>query len=228
MRLANSMSPATSSLDAHGKPGLGSSLSINITCSMSAWQDMSFISNDENLAGSFEGRTSTILIWMAPRSFDNVLNGDIMQWLSVFARDQATMAIVATAFPGSIEEESTPLEAFDTIENDQDRDMMDISEDAGQQETELDGVDIPNLPITEAARRAGWRKLRQKVRIAMRRLHKQFGHVPQKVLLNLLRSARVSKEYIDAVKYFRCIECEETAPRRTDHKTSMPNRYEFR
>ena len=75
--------------------------------------------------------------------------------------------------------------------------------------------------------RAGWRRLPQKVRIAIRRLHRQFGHVPDKVLTNLLRSARVSKEYIDAVKYFRCIECEETAPQRTSHKTSMPNRYEF-
>ena len=104
---------------------------------------------------------------------------------------------------------------------------MDVSEDAVQQETELDGVDIPNLPIKEAERRTGWRKLPQKVRIAIRRLHRQFGHVPQKVLLNLLKSARVSKEYLDAVKYFRCIECEETAPRRTGHKTSMPNRYQF-
>ena len=49
----------------------------------------------------------------------------------------------------------------------------------------------------------------------------------KKVLLNLLRSARVSKQYIDAVKYFRCVECEENAPRRTGHKTSLPNRYEF-
>ena len=65
------------------------------------------------------------------------------------------------------------------------------------------------------------------MRIAIRRLHRQFGHVPQKILLNLLRSARVSKEYIDAVKYFRCTECEEAAPRRTGHETSMPNRYEF-
>ena len=92
-----------------------------------------------------------------------------MEWLSVYARDQATMALVATTFPGSIEEESTPLEAFDAIENEQDRAMMDVSEDAIQQETELDGVDIPNLPIKEAERRAGWRKLPQKVRIAIRR-----------------------------------------------------------
>ena len=46
-------------------------------------------------------------------------------------------------------------------------------------------------------------------------------------MLNLLRSARVSKQYIDAAKYFRCVECEENAPRRTGHKTSLPNRYEF-
>ena len=142
-------------------------------------------------------------------------------------RDQATMALVASAFPGSIEEESVPLEAFDTVEGEQDRAMMGAAEDAIQQETELDEVDIPNLPIKEAERRAGWRSLPQKVRIAIRRLHRQFGHVPQKVLLNLLRSARVSKQYIDAVKYFRCVECEESAPRRTGHKTSLPNRYEF-
>ena len=150
-----------------------------------------------------------------------------MEWLSVYARGQATMALVATAFPGSIEEESAPLEVFDTVENEQDRAMMDVSEDAVQQETELDEVAILNLPIKEAERRAGWRRLPQKVRIAIRRLHRQFGHVPHKALLNLLRSARVSKQYIDAVKYFRCIECEESAPRRTGHKTSLPNRSEF-
>ena len=105
--------------------------------------------------------------------------------------------------------------------------MMDVSEDAIRQETELDGVDIPNLPIKEAERRAGWRKPPQKVRIAIRSLHRQFGHVPEKVLLNLLRSARVSKQCLEAVKYFRCIEREESAPRRTGHKTSIPNRYAF-
>ena len=36
---------------------------------------------------------------------------------------------------------------------------MDVSEDAIQQKTDLDEVDIPNLPIKEAERRAGWRRL---------------------------------------------------------------------
>ena len=144
--------------------------------------DISFISNDESLAETFEGWTSNSYPHMAPRSFDDVLSGDIMVWLSVYARDQATMALVATAFPGSIEEEATPLGEFDTVENEQDRAMMDVSEDAIQQETELDGVDMLNLAIKEAERGAGWRQLPQKARVAIRRLHRQFGHVPQKVL----------------------------------------------
>ena len=106
--------------------------------------DISFISNDESLAESFEGWASNSYPHMAPRSFDDVLNGDIMEWLSVYARDPASMARIATAFPGSIEEESTP--SCDTVENDQDRAMMDVSEDVIQQETELDEVDSPNCP----------------------------------------------------------------------------------
>ena len=68
--------------------------------------DISFISNDEILAESFEGWTSNSYPHLAPRSFDDVLTGDIMEWLSVYARDQGTMALEATAFPGSLEEES--------------------------------------------------------------------------------------------------------------------------
>ena len=102
--------------------------------------DISFISNDEGLADSFQGWTSNSYPSMAPRSFDDVPSGSIMEWLRVYAGDQATMALVATAFPGSIEEESSPLNEFDTVETDQDRARMDVSEDAIQQETELAGV----------------------------------------------------------------------------------------
>ena len=107
--------------------------------------DISFISSDGSLAESFEGWTRNNYPHMSPRSFDDVFRGDIMEWLSVYARDQATMVLVATEFPGSIEEESTPLKEFDTGETEQDRAMMDVSEDAIQLEPELDGVDTPNL-----------------------------------------------------------------------------------
>ena len=49
-------------------------------------RDISLISNDESLAESFEAWTGNSYPHMAPRSFDDVLNGDILEWLSVYAR----------------------------------------------------------------------------------------------------------------------------------------------
>ena len=105
---------------------------------------------------------------------------------------------------------------------------MDAPEDAIQQKTELDGVDIPNLPIKEAERRAGWRKLPQKIRIAIRRLHRQFGHVPQRVCRTFLGQHVLAKNTLVQLSIFRCVECEESAPRRSAHKTLLPKRYEFK
>ena len=63
----------------------------------------------------------------------------------------------------------------------------------------LDEVDIPGLPLEESERRRQWRKLPQRVRIGVRRLHHQFGHVPRKVLINLLRAATVHEEHLPPV-----------------------------
>ena len=62
---------------------------------------------------------------------------------------------------------------------------------------------------------------------ALRRLHRQFGHCPQKVLVNLLRAARVDKAYVDGAKLLRCAECEEAAPSRPAHKVAVPEKYSF-
>ena len=58
----------------------------------------------------------------------------------------------------------------------------------------------PGLPEDETERRRSWRKLPQRVRIAVRRLHRAFGHVPKSVMVSLVRAAKVSKEFVDAVK----------------------------
>ena len=84
-----------------------------------------------------------------------------------------------------------------------------------------------NLPATEQERREGWKQLPKRTRVALRRLHRQFGHCPQKVLTNFLRAARVDKSSVDGAKLLRCAECEETAPRRPAHKVAMPEKYSF-
>ena len=55
---------------------------------------ISVISNGEKLAESFEGWTSNSYPHMAPKSFDDVLSGDIMEWLSVYARTRLQWSLL--------------------------------------------------------------------------------------------------------------------------------------
>ena len=52
--------------------------------------------------------------------------------------------------------------------------------------------------MKEQERRKAWRSLPQRVRIGVRRLRHQFGHVPIKVMTNMLRAAKVDPSYIKA------------------------------
>ena len=79
----------------------------------------------------------------------------------------------------------------------------------------------------ESERRRSWRKLPQRVRIAVRRLHRAFGHVPKSVMVNLVRAAKVSKEFVDAVKLHRCETCEKTSAKKPTHKVTLPSDYTF-
>jgi len=47
----------------------------------------------------------------------------------------------------------------------------------------LEEIALPNLPKDERERREQWLKLPRATRIAVRKLHRQFGHVPNRVLI---------------------------------------------
>ena len=61
----------------------------------------------------------------------------------------------------------------------------------------------------------------------MRRLHHRFGHVPRKVLINLLRAAKVHEDFVKAVRLHRCQTCEDTSLKQPTHKTQLPWDYRF-
>ena len=134
-------------------------------------------------------------------------------------------ALVSQAAHPSIEEFDKGT--FDEVESPQDFALMDPSEDAITEETQLDEVDVPGLPQEESERRAKWRAVPQRIRVAIRRLHHQFGHCPRKVLINLRRTAKIDKAYVDASRFHRCNECEDSKPPRNAHAVSMPERYSF-
>ena len=65
----------------------------------------------------------------------------------------------------------------------------------------LEQFPFPGTPATEAERRAAWRTLPQRVRVAIRRLHRAFGHLPNMVLQQVLKQPRASKDFIAALAY---------------------------
>ena len=159
---------------------------------------LGFTSNCDELYRSFED-------WSTNRVFDDVLSWDFCTWLSEWTVDKSLDDQMFAAFPAAVSDEIEEGLGGNPLDQVMDDDPV---EDLIAEETLVDEYNIPGLPADEQERRRMWKKLPQRVRIGVRRLHRQFGHVPKQVMVNLLRAAKVRKEFIDAVRLHRCETCE--------------------
>ena len=91
----------------------------------------------------------------------------------------------------------------------------------------LDQLAIPGAPLDEVQRRAHWRALPTRTRIAIRCLHRQFGHPTPATLKNILKAGRASPELIEGARLVRCQACEDTAKPPRDHPVGSHFNYEF-
>ena len=183
--------------------------------------ELGFTTNDEDLASRF-------LRWAEGKTMDDVLGSDFAEWMWFTSEELALSDMMNTAFPAAVIEEETDDHAtFDGVLGRDDVGKIDPREEMLSEETLLDEVNIPGLPEDEKKRRSEWRKLPQRVRIGIRRLHRQFGHVPKGTMLQLLRAARVSPEFIKACRLHRCVACESTARKKPTHKVTMPTEFRF-
>ena len=182
---------------------------------------LAFTCNDEQWAQDFES-------WFRGQTMDDVLSWKFADWIGHWASENDLDLQMGVAFVGDMEDEAHGDGApFDAVWDSEDRAHTNPVEELISEETLVDEVEIPGLPQDEAERRQQWRKLPARVRIAVRRLHRQFGHVPRQTMIHLLRAARVRSEFIDAVKLHRCPTCEETSHKRPTHKTALPYNYSF-
>ena len=92
----------------------------------------------------------------------------------------------------------------------------------------IEEIPLPGMPTSEAERKKKWLQLPQPARVAIRRLHNQYGHKNKEVLIEILKTARAPPEYISAAKVLRCNECERNLklPKQTN-KVSLPPTYKF-
>jgi len=97
------------------------------------------------------------------------------------------------------------------------------------QESEmLEEIPLPNLPKDERERREQWLKLPRATRIAVRRLHRQFGHVPNRVLVQILRASNAKADFIKAARTLRCEGCDAVHPKPQTQKVTLPRSLSFK
>ena len=130
------------------------------------------------------------------------------------------------AFPAEAAQEAGPRR-FDTVLGKEDVAEADQQDVADAEQDMLDQIPLPGMPEKEGERRKEWAKVPLRVRTAIRRLHRQYGHVPNKVLIQLMKLSRMAPEYIEAVKNFRCDACEHHKPLAQTHKVAMPKKFCF-
>ena len=128
------------------------------------------------------------------RHFDELFSLEFVQQLAEIGEHFHLEAMTHAAFPAEAVQEHEE-DTVDAIESQEDLNVQDPVEQLVSEETFLDTVEVPGLPLEEAKRREAWKKLPQRVRIAVRRLHRQFGHCPHNVLVSMLQAAKIDKRY---------------------------------
>ena len=103
----------------------------------------------------------------------------------------------------------------------------DLSKAVDREKDLLDAMPLPGTLVDEAERRRAWIALPLRVRTAIRRMHRQFGHPSSTVLVQILRAARAPPEYIRACRHFRCDACEDNKPKHQSTKVALPKDYVF-
>ena len=91
----------------------------------------------------------------------------------------------------------------------------------------LASMPLPGTPKDEAARISSWLKIPLRVRSAIRRLHRQFGHCPSTTLIQILKTGRADPAYVEAAKLMKCDSCEAVRRPKSLHPVALPKPYVF-
>ena len=91
----------------------------------------------------------------------------------------------------------------------------------------LEELPLPGASLDDKERRKKWLKIPQKARLAIRKMHKEWGHMPGSVLKNILKVAKADESYIKAAEYLRCDDCDKIHKPKQTSKTAPPKPFMF-
>ena len=175
--------------------------------------------------------------FQAPRSYDDVARDpDIAAKLEEISENICNEDVYEVAFPAEAEE--TRLEDLGTLDHPDDPEeggeenelpptMKEVEEVFDQEEEMLESLPLPNLPKDETSRREQWLRMPGAARISVRKLHRQFGHCPNRVLVEILRASGAKPDLIQAARLMRCQGCEHERPKPQTSKVTLPRTSQF-
>ena len=130
--------------------------------------DLTVYLGGNQMTGLQEEITAWDRLAIAPRCFEDAKHWDLMETLCKKSEERYLSSYTRTCFVADaiIEEESEEM----TPDEQEELTVME------KEQLMLDQLALPGAPLQEAERRALWRRLPQRTRVAIRRLHRQFGH----------------------------------------------------
>ena len=189
--------------------------------------DLAFYCNDE-------GIRSELTEWAKerdngnPRCTDDLGEAQFADVLAGLAESHHLDKLVDAAFAGT-EEAAAEAEPriIDGINGPEDRAVADPADAHDDEQDLLEKIPLPGNPQGEQARKKIWLSLPRRARITIRRLHRNFKHLPRNALVQMLRAAKAPKDFIEAAKSHRCDVCEATRPPVRTNKVARPKPYIF-
>jgi hypothetical protein len=163
-----------------------------------------------------------------PRCTDDLEEPEFADVLAGLAEAHHMDKCVDAAFVGTEEAAAEPkTPGIDGIFGPEDLGKEDPADVHDDEQDLLERIPLPGNPQSEQQRKKIWLSLPRRARIAIRRLHRNFKHLPKNALVQMLRAAKVPKDYIDAAKSHRCDVCEATRKPSRTNKVARPKPYIF-
>jgi len=123
--------------------------------------------------------------------------------------------------------EEEDVQFLDDVDSDEEPIPIEIENAVIRDEELLEEIPLPGAPVAEAARRKKWLKIPRRARTAIRKMHREWGHIPRPVLKQILKASKAPPEFLEAVDNMRCETCVLTAKPKQTNKVGPPKPYIF-
>ena len=199
-------------------------------CPIHGRGDVSFAANEGHIKELLTRWISSSTHWCAPRTLTELTQPEFQELFRSMCDSCHAHVQAYVAFPAEMTIEENAEDADVMLDEPDDDGRLlpeEVEKAAGKDQEFLDSIPIPGVPEQEANRRRQWLKIPRKARAAIRKMHAEWGHMPNSVLKNVLKIGKADADMIRACDFLRCEHCEMAKDNPQTNKVGPPHNYVF-